>query len=66
MRNQKERIAEYTEYIKNKNNRLDNIIVCAVQTIRVREKETEKVKTDTKESKRYGDAKFVNETYVNS
>ena len=38
----------------------------AAQTIKVSEKETEKVKTGTKESKRYEDAKFVNEKYVNA
>ncbi|KAL7713137.1 Short-chain dehydrogenase [Entamoeba marina] len=53
-------------YILNTFGRLDNLIFCAAQTIRVREKERSKVLNEMKEFNRYGDAKFVKETNVNS
>lgn len=61
-----EKIKELSEYISNKYNKLDNLIICAAQTIRVREKDKEKVLSQAKEFNRYGDAKFVEENYVNS
>lgn len=57
---------DLAEYIQKKYNKLDNLIICAAQTIRVREKEKEQVLYDTQEHNRYGDAKFVEEKYVNS
>ncbi|KAK8842953.1 hypothetical protein M9Y10_025819 [Tritrichomonas musculus] len=55
-----------SEYILNKYKKLDNLIICAAQTIRVREKDKEAVLAQTNEFNRYGDAKFVEEKYVNS
>ena len=54
------------DFIQQKYGVLHNMIFCAAQTIRVREKEREKVKNEIEETNRYGDAKFVNEKNVNS
>jgi len=43
--NQKEKLDELYNYIENKYHRLDHVIICAAQTIRVREKERIKTKT---------------------
>lgn len=60
------KIKELTKYISNQYNKLDNLIICAAQTIRVREKDKENVLSQTTEFNRYGDAKFVEEKYINS
>lgn len=51
------------EYVRSVSESLDILVNCAAQTIRVREKE--KTFNNT-EQNRYGDAKFVKETHVNS
>lgn len=55
-----------SDFIMNKFHKLDNLIICAAQTIRVREKSKEQVLASTKQFNRYGDPKFVEEKYVNS
>lgn len=55
-----------SDYISTKYHKLDNLIICAAQTIRVREKDKESILSQTQEYNRYGDAKFVEEKYVNS
>ncbi|EDR21574.1 hypothetical protein EDI_284920 [Entamoeba dispar SAW760] len=54
------------EFIEQKYGHLNHFIFCAAQTIRVREKERNRVKEEMKETNRYGDAKFVKETNINS
>lgn len=57
---------ELKTFIEEKYGKLNNLVFCAAQTIRVREKEREKNLNEIKETNRYGDAKFVKETNVNS
>jgi NAD(P)-dependent dehydrogenase (short-subunit alcohol dehydrogenase family) len=56
----------FVNYLSNKYNHVTNFIFCAAQTIRVREKERSKTLSDAEERNRYGDAKFVHESHVNS
>ncbi|GAB1224312.1 hypothetical protein ENUP19_0188G0023 [Entamoeba nuttalli] len=53
-------------FIEQQYGHLNHFIFCAAQTIRVREKERNRVKEEIKETNRYGVAKFVKETNVNS
>lgn len=64
--NLEEKFQVLSEYILNKYQKLDNLIICAAQTIRVREKEKDKLLSQTQEFNRYGDARFVEEKYINS
>ena len=57
---------ELRNFIDQKYGVLHHMIFCAAQTIRVREKERDKVKNQMEETNRYGDAKFVDEKNVNS
>ena len=57
---------EFKSWIEERHQSITNLIFCAAQTIRVREKDKEKVLSSIQETNRYGDAKFVNETYTNS
>lgn len=65
--NMQEEFSQLREKIQNKEGRLDALIFCAAQTIRVREKQRNQVLIDSgNETNRYGDARFVKETYKNS
>ncbi|ELP84528.1 short-chain dehydrogenase, putative [Entamoeba invadens IP1] len=64
--NQSVVFAAFAKYLQEKYGHLDNMIFCAAQTIRVREKERSRVLSEIEETNRYGDAKFVKETNVNS
>jgi len=66
VKNMKEVFEKLREYISMKYGVLDIFIFCAAQTIRVREKQKEQVSESLQETNRYGDAKFVNETFINS
>ena len=57
-------LKEMRDYIFEKYGRLDILVNCAAQTIRIREK-GEKV-LNTYDENRYGDAKFVESTHINS
>lgn len=57
---------ELRDYIQQKYGRLDALVFCAAQTIRVREKDRDRVRLEIKEQNRYGDAKFVHNHNVNS
>jgi NAD(P)-dependent dehydrogenase (short-subunit alcohol dehydrogenase family) len=58
-------LEEMKEYIDHKYGKLDVIVNCAAQTIRVREKGNTLINEDTEEN-RYGDAKFVAKKEINS
>ena len=64
--NMEEKFTELRQFIHDKFGVIHYLIFCAAQTIRVREKERQKVKNEIEETNRYGDAKFVNEKNVNS
>ena len=63
--NLQEKFGSLSTYILERYHKLDNLIICAAQTIRVREKEKNKL-SQTDQFNRYGDAKFVEEKYINS
>jgi NAD(P)-dependent dehydrogenase (short-subunit alcohol dehydrogenase family) len=56
----------FVGYLSNKYGNVTNFVFCAAQTIRVREKERSETLSAADERNRYGDAKFVHESHVNS
>ncbi|KAH0787655.1 putative oxidoreductase [Histomonas meleagridis] len=64
--NLKSLFEEFKRFIENKHESVTNVIFCAAQTIRVREKQRDEVKSSTQETNRYGDAKFVKSEFTNT